>query len=100
MPLVQLVHCEAVSPAPPDVSQQWVVRPDNCIMSPKPWDPPGSFPCIAMGGDGWSFGPSTYAEQRFCGPLSSVLFNWEPVSGQIRSEWLPELCLAACATAA
>lgn len=95
-PLVQLVACEAS--AAPDVSQLWVIRADNMIMSPKPWDPPGTFPCLAMGGDSWSFGPGTYAEQRDCGPLSSVLFNWDAVSGQVRSEWLPELCLAACAS--
>lgn len=95
-PLVQLVTCEVS--ASPDISQLWVVRADNQIMSPKPWDPPGSFPCLSMGGDAWSFGPATFAQQRNCGPLSSILFNWDAVSGQIWSEWLPELCLAACAS--
>jgi hypothetical protein len=96
-PLVQLVNCSQASLPP--LQQLWVVRRDNGIMSSIAWGPPGFYPCLAMDGDNWSFGPPTYARIFHCGPLSSAMFNWDAVSGRISSEWLPDLCLAACARA-
>ena len=94
-PLIQLMSCNTTTL--PEVNLLWVLRSDNMVMSTVPWGQPASFPCLTMDGDAWSFGDSTYVEIRDCGSLSTMLFNWDPVSGQISSEWLSELCVAACA---
>lgn len=97
-PGVVTAECQVGPPVP--VQQQWIVREDSKIQSAVPWGSPdvSDYPYLTADGDFFSIGPQTQLRIGQIGPLSSTLWQWEPVSGAFRSVWLTEQCAAVCTT--